>query len=371
MRQGIEGAKGKRMVRPRYMSLQAGRGIAALLVVVQHASTFAGVVPGLWVYPSISRWLMGFKLGVAFFFVLSGIVILMSHWQDIDRPSSVPMYLWKRFRRIYPIYWVVLIPVVCMQLALDKPQFAFRHDPWMILSSFLLIHIHSGVETNLVVAWTLFIEVLFYAMFASLLLNRRFGIVVLTLWFAMSGVNLFHRPLFMPILFSRLHLLFAMGMLVAWLLRNHKVRGGGTLLASGGVILVGTFLYGGWRGSDSDWVYLCAGAGTACVLLGAAELERSNRLKTPRVLSDLGDASYAIYLVHFPVIAVVARLCFRLDRQVHVPIWLWMVVLIAVGTGAGWLLHVCVERPLLRWLGSRGSVNDTSPSARSLRSEGA
>ena len=356
------------MVRPRYMSLQAGRGLAALLVVVQHASTFAGVVPGLWVHPSISRWLMGFKLGVAFFFVLSGIVILMSHWEDIGRPSSVPMYLWKRFRRIYPIYWVVLIPVVCLQLAFDKPQFAFRHDPWMILSSFLLIHVHSGVETNLVVAWTLFIEVLFYAMFASLLLNRRFGIAVLALWFAMSVVNIFHRPLLLPIFFSRLHLLFAMGMLVAWMLRNRKTPAAGWFVGSGVVVLVGTFLYGGWRGSDSDWVYLCAGAGTACVLLGAAELERSGRLRTPRVLSELGDASYAIYLVHFPVIAAVARVCFLADRRIHLPIWLWMAVLIAVGTGVGWLLHVYVERRLLRWLGGR-SVDGTSSSAHALRSE--
>jgi exopolysaccharide production protein ExoZ len=318
------------------------------MVVVQHSSTFAGVVPGLWVHPAISHWLMGMRLGVAFFFVLSGIVMLTAHWEDVNRPESVPQYLWKRFRRIYPIYWIVLIPVVASQVVLaTQPE---RTNPWVVVSSFLLVRIHSGFETNLVVAWTLFSEVLFYGVFAIALLNRRVGTVVFALWLGISALNVMHGPMVLEMLFSPLHLLFAMGMGVAWWLRRRKTRRPRALLAAGGIVLLASLVYGGWCGAASDRVYLWAGAGTALALLGAVELEQRGRLGVPTWLGFLGDASYSIYLLHFPLISAMARVCYRIDAKVHLPIAVWMTALVVCGAGAGCLLHVFVERPMLRWL---------------------
>ena len=336
-----------------YMSLQAGRGLAALLIVAQHASTFAGVVPGMWVHPAISRWLMGLKAGVAFFFVLSGVVILTAHWEDLGRPASVGLYVWKRVRRIYPIYWVVLIAVLCVQLhGAARGAMAFRRDPWVIVSSFLLVHVHSE-ETNLVVAWTLFVEVMFYAVFVTMLLSRRVGAGVLAAWFVMSAMDLLHRPRWHETLFSPLHLLFAMGIAVAWMLRQRRVRYASGLLTAGAAVLAATLVYGGWRGAVQDELYLVSGAGAALALLGAAELERSGRLRVPRWMSFLGDASYAIYLIHDPVVSAAAHVGFRLDARVHWPIAVWMAIFVGLGTVAGCALHVWVERPLLGWMGAR------------------
>jgi len=156
--------------RRKYLSLQAGRAIAALLVVLHHVSSFIGTEPHLWIHPRIGRWLAGPSLGIAFFFVLSGTVILTAHWNDIGNPASLRSYLRKRLVRIYPIYWFVL--VLWGQLRLPGTQYPLHHDPWVILSSVLLVHIHSS-ETNLVVAWTLFHELAFYAMFAAVLLHKR------------------------------------------------------------------------------------------------------------------------------------------------------------------------------------------------------
>ena len=341
-----------KLPRREYMSLQAGRGLAALLIVVQHVSTFAGVVPGMWVHPAISRWLMGCKVGVAFFFVLSGVVILTAHWDDLGRPSSVGLYVWKRFRRIYPIYWVVLIAVLCMQLPVARGAMAFRRDPWVIVSSFLLVHVHSQ-ETNLVVAWTLFVEVMFYAVFLTMLLSRRVGAWVLAAWLVMSVVDLLHRPMWHENLFSPLHLLFAMGIGVAWVLRHRRARHASWLLTAGAAVLVATLLYGGWRGAVHDELYLVSGAGAALAMLGAVELERSGRLWVPRWMSFLGDASYAIYLIHDPVVSAAAHMGFRLDARLHWPIMIWMMIFVGLGAMAGCALHVWVERPLLHWIGTR------------------
>ncbi len=140
--------------------------MAALLVVLHHVSSFVGGEPRLWVHPAIDRWFAGTSLGVSFFFVLSGIVILTAHWNDFGHPASLRSYLRKRFQRIYPIYWIILVPVLCGQLSHTDPLFPFHRDPYVVLSSILLVHIHSN-ETNLVVAWSLFHEIVFYVIFGT------------------------------------------------------------------------------------------------------------------------------------------------------------------------------------------------------------
>jgi len=334
-----------------YASLQAGRGLAALLVVVHHVCFFATGTPHLWQRPAIARWTAGPQLGVAFFFVLSGIVILTAHWKDIGNPASVPSYLWKRFRRIYPVYLLVLAPVLCSQLTSSNPEFVYKHDPFVILSNILLVHIHSS-QTNLAVAWTLFHEVMFYAVFALILLHKRMGATLIAVWLLLSLVNLAPGGSVLPQnFFSPLHLLFAMGLVAAWLLRQQNIRQPTLLLTAGAFVLLACIVYAGWAGQASKITYVSAGLGSTLALLGAAELETQGRLRTPRWLAFLGDASYSIYLIHFPVVSTVGRIAFRLDPQPRLPLGVWMLLMFATGTIAGCLLHMFVERPLLKWLG--------------------
>jgi exopolysaccharide production protein ExoZ len=330
--------------------MQAGRAIAALLVVLHHVSTFTGGEPGLWNHPQIARWLAGPSLGVAFFFVLSGTVILTAHWNDIGKPTTVRPYIAKRFRRIYPIYWVVLIIILAGQLTHAEPQFSYQRNPYVILSNILLVHIHS-TETNLIVAWTLFHEIAFYAVFATLLLHKRLGISLLSLWFAGSLITLHgNLPTHPATIFAPLHLLFASGMFVAWALQQKKVPYPWLIFTTGTLFFFAVIVYAGHVGYVSQRLYLVSGIGATFSLLGAANLERSRRLTVPPWLIFLGDASYSVYLIHYPVVSHLAPLAFRLDTRLHLPIVLWMLLLFAAATAAGCLLHVLIERPLLNWL---------------------
>jgi len=333
-----------------YVSLQAGRGIAALLIVLHHTSTFVGGEPHLWHHPAIARWMMGMQLGVDFFFVLSGVVILTAHWDDINRPRTVATYLYKRFRRIYPIYWIVLIALLLRQFTHLDGASAVDRNPFVVLSSFLLVHIHSS-KTNLIVAWTLFHEVLFYAVFATALLSKRLGTIVFALWFALSIVSLFRADMPFPKFISPLHLLFALGMAAAWFLHQHTVPKPALFLAAGAVLFASALLYYGWLGAVVSPTSFVAGIGATLMLLGSAELERQHRIHVPRALAFLGNASYSIYLIHYPIIAAAAHLGFHLDARLHLPIPFWMITLAAIGTTAGCLLYLCIERPLLKWLG--------------------
>jgi exopolysaccharide production protein ExoZ len=181
------------------------------MVVLQHVAYVVGL-PAYWSEPGISRMLAGTALGVEFFFVLSGFVILMAHWKDVGHPSTVLSYVWKRFRRIYPIYWVVL--AVWLPLYL---HFSHMHDPAYgellpMLSNLLLVHLHS-LFNAVAVAWTLFHEILFYGIFAVILFNRRLGAVIFGLWIFGSFLMLFFpaSAWLRDYFFSPLHLLFAWG----------------------------------------------------------------------------------------------------------------------------------------------------------------
>ncbi len=333
----------------RYMSLQAGRGLAALLIVICHVGFTVGRDHRLWKNAAAFRWTLGPSLGVAFFFVLSGMVILTAHWSDIDCPSSIRLYLWKRFRRIYPIYWLVLAFVICEQYISANPQSLPLRNPFVIVSGILLVHIRAWETNNLSVAWTLFHEVMFYAVFAVVILNKRLGSVLLVLWLTATLLN-FRWATLPEELFSPVHLLFGMGMATAWFFRQRKVPRPHIFCALGGLIFAGSVIYTGWKLEVHLPALLAAGAGTSLALLGAVAMEESQRLNIPRWCVFLGEASYSIYLIHFPIMLIFGHLCFRLDAHLHWPLLFWMFLLLCIGTGAGCLLHIFIERPLLNWL---------------------
>src|SRR5260363_323335 len=81
--------------------LELARGLAALLVVISHGS-LAGV-PSQY-FPFIVS--LGTS-AVAFFFVLSGFIILHIHGRDLGRPDMAANYAWRRVVRIFPTYWLV------------------------------------------------------------------------------------------------------------------------------------------------------------------------------------------------------------------------------------------------------------------------
>ena len=341
--------------RRKFLSLQAGRGVAAIMVVIHHIGSFAGREPGLWRYAPVADWLSFGQYGVDYFFILSGVVILIAHWNDIGVPRQVGSFCWKRFRRIYPIYWIFLVPAVLSHLHAHTGKDFEKRDPFVILSSFLLIHIKS-LGVSIVPSWTLFHEVLFYMLFISLLLSKRLGIVLYFCWFAASFLSFSQTSVsndpanYLEMLFSPLHLLFGFGMLVGWLLHHGRAPSHLWLLLSGMGLFVAALVVDQLNQAQAPRLRILGGAGLSLAILIAAEREHLHRLKIPRMLTFLGDASYSIYLGHLIVVSAIAKRAFAIDRRFHVPLVLWMIVMFVAAVSFGTLAHLLIERPLLKWL---------------------
>jgi peptidoglycan/LPS O-acetylase OafA/YrhL len=345
-------------------TLQAGRGLAALAVVFFHAGVEVGRDPRFWLASSYDRFLAPGELGVEFFFVLSGIVIVLAHWRDIGNASSLPLYAWKRFRRIYPIYWVVLAAAVPALFIFPHLQPGVDRSLLSILSSIILVHLGS-LGSVLIVGWTLFHEILFYSIFALMLLNRSAGLLAMTAWLGGSVINLLHviESPGLAWFFSPLHLLFGAGMLIAFIVKGYPALDWRLFLLPGAAGL-GTVLVWSYQVHHrTDAISLAMGASLAFLVLGLIELERNERLIVWPPLNFLGDASYSIYLLHFPILSFVFRALFAASRSVPLPLWIWTILGVAIAVTAGIATHIWVEMPLLKLLSRYGAQRSESAGA--------
>ena len=263
----------------KYQSLDAGRGIAAIAVVWQH-STGMLAIGDLWGNSRYESYFYGLALGVAYFFVLSGCVILLAHWRDLGRPAVALNYLWKRSKRIYPIYWVALTAWLLLYGRHQSPT-ALQY-----LQGSLLLRVTHSSQTFLPVAWTLYHEVLFYLIFLIVILNRWLGWTALAAWWVLAALQ--YRPglIDQTVSISAIQLLFALGLAAAYLIRTRQIPFPGLLAGVGSSLLALAVIWSGRSGVVSVQAYLVSGFAAFLIIIGAAELEVRGKLRIPGCFSS-------------------------------------------------------------------------------------
>jgi exopolysaccharide production protein ExoZ len=345
-----------------FTTLQAGRGIAAFLVVLCHCENIL-VNPKYW-HHSWGKYLLFTHSGVEFFFVLSGIVILHAHWSDVGRSQALRSYAWKRFKRIYPIYWVVLAAVLVQFFVFPASGEPYVRSSSVIIQSILLLHINR-VESVLGVAWTLYHEVMFYLVFGVIILDRRIGFSLLAIWLAVSIYPLIHGPV-NPLLqqyISPLHLLFGFGMVVIFIMHERKVPYATAMTIIGILGFAATALRENLTSATTDPLALQVdgpfsvlyGLSAAMAMIGLMSLEREGKLRSSGILKSLGDASYSIYLVHLPVLSLAGKILYPIWKHFQVPLIIPFLLMALLALTMGMLTHILVEKPLMRRLGGSKS----------------
>jgi exopolysaccharide production protein ExoZ len=323
--------------------LQAGRALAALAVVAFHLSgAFGDARYGG--RPVGHQFTRHGNLGVDFFFVLSGFIILNAHMKDVGQPTRWGTYLWRRFSRVYPIYWIYLA-VFCLLIVFGAGQVA--HTPsyanaWF--SAFSLIRF-SPDAPPLPVAWTLFHEVAFYALFSLLILNRWAGIVSLAAW-AITCTALYHYTgesgySAWQVYTSAYNLEFFCGMAAYALYR--RARNPWVLLGAGVVVLAVACVLAEGFGRVEHGLF---GVGFGLGIAGATIAETRGQFPNSAPLVALGGASYSLYLIHVPIVGALLKLASfaRLTTTLPAAVVWWMVYIATVAVA--YLAWILLEEPL-------------------------
>ncbi len=334
--------------RPRYVLIDALRGIAACMVMLYHfcqgdlrpgltrvfgATVLEGVVHG---------W-----LGVQVFFILSGFVIANTVGaRDVTLPDAGRFAL-RRQVRLDPPYWVSLfiaavVPWITKVLGFKgKPL-----PPWRVVGAHLL-YVQEILRYRSLqpIYWTLAIEVQFYMAFIlALAVLRRLPRVAPWVILASGVVSLdlgmhwqYIHGWFIPHWY-----LFVLGASTYWVTKR------GLPLLPHLALLVWTAS----QGAEFDRLEPFAGALTALLLTVAGRTGGLERWLSARWLQFVGRVSYGVYLLH-PLAGSQAR--WHVGIRVRVATGpgalAVLVAAIALTMLLAWLMHRFVEAPAMRLAG--------------------
>jgi peptidoglycan/LPS O-acetylase OafA/YrhL len=329
--------------------IQALRFLAALLVVLTHATFYTSER-----FPELSVWWQGGS-GVNIFFVISGLVMVVST-TDLRRiANGWKIFTARRLIRIVPMYWVAtsvkLAAVLFVPVLVFHSDFNLRH----IISSYLFIptvNAEGEFKPLHAVGWTLYFEMFFYALFALALGLRAnpywIGIVLV----CFAALSPFRTPeVASTMFFDPVVLHFFAGMLVIAIIVGWPTLSGYMSrrpLAPALLSLIGFTLLLFWPRSMTNVPdALKTGVPATMVVLGVAWLEPLLNGRVPTWLLFLGDASYALYLFHPFVQAVIPTALQRIGVE-NVMVCVLLNVIAAIAIGAA--VHVVLERPVTRLL---------------------
>ena len=328
-------------------SLQVFRGLAALAVVALHASlstqAFVGELPS-----AVMFFLGKGYLGVDFFFVLSGFIIMYSHMNDVRDVQAVRKYVFKRLLRVFSPYLPITIGLIGLYALI--PGFSASGGREYSLASSLLL-IPADNRPALSVAWTLVHEMLFYGVFLTYFVSKKLFVAVLTLW---ALVILFGSQSVPPrgwMLYplSVLNIEFMFGVLSAWTVILIARAGEGQRLITYSLIILGIAVAVGSffqiNGEPDKWMRLAFAFGLAMIISGFSILEQTIVLPWPAWTLMMGNASYAIYLVHDPLLAITQRFAGKVQFG-----WLSAMIFgVVMSMLVGYFYHRAVEQPLINY----------------------
>lgn len=349
----------------RLRGVDACRGIAALLVALFHTEITVAKPKYLDTDPFGGAFLFGCR-GVDFFFVLSGFIITYAHWNDLGHVERVPEYFKKRLMRVFPLLWVVAIPFFWASVVMRSdyvPKSTNAIAECLLSTLFLL---PSSITPVPSVVWTLKHEMFFYLLFAFAIWKPRAAVIGAFVWVGCILAQ-FRGPFddspAMALVLSYYNIEFLMGIVCAIILRRWTVPMPLLLCALGTLAFVGfgvQFNLSGGKEGNSLFDVLSFGAASLLLVIGVGQLDLLQKTQwLPRVCNVLGEASYAIYLVHFPVISLTSKIGTKILTRVELPAIVIALMIFLASVIAGVCLHFAIEKPLMEMI--RGRLRRQTP----------
>lgn len=341
-------------------NVQVLRGLAATSVLLAHAA-------GMLIYGGVPVALPNVEwgaFGVDVFFVISGFVIAHASVPIFGHADAVLPFLWRRVIRVVPLYWIASAAFALLSAPYGEPARELRLEAWDTLRAMLFIPGADGSTSPLPTGWTLFNEMGFYLCFAlALPFPRRPALLVLGS--ALAGLGVAGFTGLLPERISCVANLQVLEFVAGLALAEARLAGWRVPRRPGLLVACATLAYVVARAPHMDgwtaWRGLVWGV-PATLIVGSLALAADGPRSAARdALERLGDASYAIYLAHFPLFWAIGLAFGWWARSGPHEAQAYVVALVAVGLPACLAVHRAVEVPITRWL--RDLTRHRSPAA--------
>jgi peptidoglycan/LPS O-acetylase OafA/YrhL len=337
----------------RFYSLDAMRGIAALVVVMLHV----GEVMHLRSFPYA-------YLAVDFFFMLSGFVLTRAYEPKLKSAMSAGRFVETRLIRLYPMFGLgIFLGAIQIggQIALHSPHAPSASHAALGLAMNALVLPDMTSATTLFTfdgpGWTLFLELVINTLFAVALFKMRSPVLALIgavaaalyMWGIFPGGYGDIGWNWQTIGFGLLRVSFAfpLGVLTARAYGSTvKRRTPFALLPIGAMTLllaIDVPVRFAWSyGLVTSFLLMPA------ILWSGAVLSLPKRLE--KIGAALGDASYPLFAIHYPLL----RIFFWLFvEKLHLPPAPMAAIFVPACVWLSWFLFHQLDVPVRHWLKAR------------------
>lgn len=359
---------------PRYLFLDALRGVAALCVLFHHLfvdsmmfETFKTAFPS-----AMQAVLLWGACGVDIFFVLSGFVIAHSLRDNALNRSSLARFIVRRHIRLDLPYWTMLAlaaALIALRGASHSIPFAARPFAIAWLRNALYLPLILSSPVFLGVVWTLCLEVQFYLLFVVVLWAGRkiaprvavesiptasVGAIALV---AVSGLACLVGAHFRidAAWFWSSWQFFALGVLTYWACREVVAprlfwMGVGVLMAN---TVFARFVHPPITPTNlvfhlASTSALLTASATAVAMFCVARRGALESWSGGAALQWAGAVSYSLYLTHVPVLELALRGAFHLSGSNHAMAMFWFFFVAVLCFCVAVAFHKLIEQPATR-----------------------
>ena len=365
----------------RYESLDLWRGMACVAVVIYHATmqVVPETEPGNNLVSHIGYALLQASgilwVGVPMFFVISGYCIFATLEKSVARDDSLGAYFFRRFRRIYPPYWIALAGCVALIIAVEKmlvpglftgaiftvvEPTTLDGSQWfgnLTLTESWREHAF-GSETSFILphVWTLCYEEQFYAVAGLILLiaPRRMFVASVAVSLAVVATMVLGKKLGVSLEGTFLDgrwLLFAAGILVFYAV-NYATARNRTIIC----VALATAAVAMLAAGSVPWaIYLNRSLERFTAIVFALALillyRFDAKICAARWLAPLfvcGTMCYSLYLTHALVTKGIGHAMYRIGANgMWETLLLTVPLSVAISAAVGWAFYLTVERRFL------------------------
>lgn len=336
------------------VSIQFLRFVAAFIVVLYHAGLagrdYALLGPA---YDGLLNVSIAGEAGVHIFFVISGFIMVYATRNHENTLGSVREFLFRRFARIYPIYWLY-----CGFYLFFHVLFWNQYSQGPV-ETVKTLALWPGFSAGIIgPGWTLSYEVFFYLVFGLCFLlpriQSRLALTALLIGLIVGGNVFGVSGRAMQVLTNPLLLEFLMGVWIAHLaLSRYKLPPVLGTIALYGALAI--FLAVIVAGIPPIPTVIMWGVPSALLVLGVALRERAGLVpQWVRRAAPLGDGSYSLYLVHNLVLDLTLVTVVALGAGPSLGL-LWTLLAAGLACVVAHFAYERLERPLHRALLKRRS----------------